>query len=100
MNQEMTFEVANLRKRVLRTLLRHNKLTEGKLAAMVRRSISDESWNTCVDGLLAEGLIVTARTGYGRARSVELTSLGMTEAEKVRYEVNDQVRREILSEAE
>jgi hypothetical protein len=95
MNQEMTFEVANLRKRVLRTLLRHSKLMEGKLAAYVRRSISDESWNTCVDGLFEEGLIAVARTGFARARTVELTSLGTAEAEKCRAEVNAETLAQI-----
>lgn len=93
---ETTFEAINLRKRVLRVLSRHNKLAEGKLAAYVRRSISDESWAVCIDGLSDEGLVTVAKTGFARARTVELTSLGEAEAEKARAAVN----AETLSQAQ
>jgi hypothetical protein len=88
---ETTFEDARLRSRVLRNLLKLGRMSEGKLAAKVRRSVFEESWNRCVDGLLAEGLVAATPTGFGRARFLELTSLGQAEADKVRAAVNAEV---------
>lgn len=88
MATEMTFEDARLRSRVLRNLLRLGRMREGKLAAKVRRSVFEESWNRCVDELLAEGLVAATPTGFGRARFLALTSLGTAEAEKERAVVN------------
>ena len=95
---ETTFEDARLRSRVLRNLLRLGRLSEGKLAAKVRRSVFEESWNRCVDGLLAEGLVAATPTGFGRARYLELTSLGTAEAEKDKDVLNAQVYSAVTSE--
>jgi len=92
---ETTFEDARLRSRVLRNLLRLGRLSEGKLAAKVRRSVFEESWNRCVDGLLAEGLVAATPTGFGRARYLELTSLGEAEAEKTWTRRNEQAKADI-----
>jgi hypothetical protein len=89
MEKETTFEAVRLRGRVLRSLLKLGRQSEGKLAAKVRRSVFEESWNRCVDGLLAEGLVAAAPTGFGRARTLELTSLGTAEAEKNKAELNE-----------
>jgi len=98
MEKENTFEASMLRGKVLRTLLRHGRQNEGKLAAKVRRSMYEESWNRCVDGLLAEGLVIASRTGFGRARFLELTSLGTAEAEKAKTELNARTYAEVTSE--
>jgi hypothetical protein len=96
---ETTMEGARLRERVLRTLLRHGRQNEGRLSAKVRRSMFEESWNKCIDGLLAEGLVVAAPTGYGRARALELTSSGTAEAERTRAQSNASALAEIEATA-
>jgi hypothetical protein len=83
---------------VLRNLLRLGRLSEGKLAAKVRRSVFEESWNRCVDKLLAERLVATTPTNFRQARYLELTSLGTSEAEKDKDAINARTYAEMTSE--
>ena len=87
----MNIEDVRLGERVLCTLLRHGRQNEGRLAAKVRRSIFEESWNKCLDKLLADGLVTAVPTGHARARYVRLTSSGETEAARLKAEKNRQV---------
>ena len=70
-----------LEKRVLRTLYRKGRLSEGLLANYVRDKINNATWKECVSNLLAAKMIgVFEVRYYGNARHIALTEAGKERA--------------------
>jgi hypothetical protein len=79
----MTTEEKHLDQKVLRVLRRHGKQKEGTLAGLCQRRLFQDSWKASVSRLESAGLVVARPTGFGVARTIELTGPGAAEMERI-----------------